>query len=137
MVHALKETRRVLKPGGILIDLRPALKHRRAGLGGGASVKWVGVMHEDFDDDRAANRAVAQVLREGLFHRESKTQFDLDRVMDSLDDFRAWLDDFGSLKILPSHEWLYRRLERAQEKAGTPAQITVRGPLTLGVLRKT
>ena len=33
MVHALTEAHRVLKPSGLLIDMRPAAKHRRAGLG--------------------------------------------------------------------------------------------------------
>jgi SAM-dependent methyltransferase len=137
MVHALHEAHRVLKPGGVLIDLRPAPKHRHAGLGDGADFKSVGVMREDFADDRAANRAVARVLREGLFRRELRLAFDLDRVMDSLDDFREWLDAFGSPEIAPSHEWLFERLEGAVEKASPAMKITVRGPLVLGVLRKT
>ena len=136
MVHALTEAQRVLKPNGILIDLRPALKHRHAGLGEGVNFQPLGVMREDFTDDRAANRAVAHVLREGLFRRESQTEFDLDRAMDSLDDFREWLDDFSSLGKLPSHEWLFKRLERAGRQAGPDLKITVRGPLRLGVLRK-
>jgi SAM-dependent methyltransferase len=137
MVHALHEAHRVLKSNGILIDLRPALKHRHAGLGEGAGFRPLGVMREDFADDRAANRAVTQVLREGLFRRESRIEFDLDRVMDSLEDFREWLDEFGSLGKLPSHEWLFKRLERAVTKLGGQHKITVRGPLLLGVLRKT
>ena len=137
MVHALNEAQRVLKSNGILIDLRPALAHRRAGLGEGAEVQWVGVMREDFADDRAANRAVAQVLRDGLFRREAKTQFDLDRVLDSLEDFREWLDDFSATDELPSHEWLYKRLERAQKRAGEGRKITIRAPLMMTVMRRT
>lgn len=143
MVHALYEAQRVLKPDGILIDLRPALKHRRAGLGEGAGFQPLGAMREDFTDDRAADRAVAHVLREGLFRRESRVEFDLDRVMDSLDDFREWLDEYDSLRDLPSHEfrvkheWLYKRLESAMKSAPPGSRITLRGLLTLGVLRKT
>ena len=144
MVHALHEAHRVLKPGGILIDLRPALKHRHAGLvldpaegpGQGAGFKSLGVMREDFTDDRAANRAVAHVVREPLFRRESRTEFDLDRVMDSLDDLREWLDDLCSQDKTPSHEWLFGRLERALERAGPGSRIAVRGPLVLAVLRR-
>ena len=138
MVHALYEAHRVLKPGGILIDLRPALKHRRAGLflSPGTDFQSVGVMREDFADDRAANRAVAQVVRERRFRRESGVEFDLDRVMDSLDDLREWLDDLCSQDKMPPHAWLFERLERAVEGAGPGHRITVRGPLVLAVLRR-
>jgi hypothetical protein len=55
--------------------------------------------------------------------------------MDTLQDFRAWLDDF-SIDKLPSHDWLYRKVERALAKEPDGTKITVRGPLKIGVLRK-
>jgi hypothetical protein len=136
MVHALREIRRVLKPNGILIDLRPAPKHRRVGLGDGPRWQSVGVMRENFDDDYAANRAVAEVLRDRLFRRESRVQFDLDRAMDTMNDFRSWLDDFVGQGKLPSHEWLVKRLERAKQRTKRASRIVIRGPLMLAVLRK-
>lgn len=135
MVHALTEAHRVLKPNGILIDLRPAARHRRAGLGEGKGWKQVGVMRENFDDDIASDRAVKQIIREGLFRQEKFVKFDLDRVMDTLQDFRAWLDDFSTDK-LPSHDWLYQRVERALDRTRPGTKITVRGPLRLGAMRK-
>jgi len=135
MVHALREAHRVLKPNGILLDLRPAAKHRRAGLGEGKGWQLVGVMRENFGDDRAADHAVSQVVSQGLFHREAQYEFDLDRVMDTIPDFRAWLDDFSTEK-LPSHEWLYQRVERALAKKQTDIKIVVRGSLRLTVLRE-
>ena len=136
MVHALHEAHRVLKPNGTLIDLRPAAKHRRIGLGVGRGWRLVGVMREKFDDDRAADRAVAQVLREGLFRGESRIEFDLDRVMDGMADFQVWLDEFVQSGKLPSHAWLIKRLVNAQKKQGVETKIAARGPLTLGILRK-
>ena len=135
MVHALREAHRVLKPNGILLDLRPAATHRRAGLGEGKDWQLVGVMRENFGDDLAADRAVSQVVSTGLFHREAHYDFDVDRVMDTLHDFRAWLDDF-SVDKLPSHEWLYKRVERALAKRRTGTKVVVRGLLRLIVLRK-
>jgi len=135
MVHSLTEAQRVLKPNGILIDLRPAHKHRRAGVGDGKDWQMVGVMRENFDDDIAANRAVRQVVREGLFQQESLIAFDLDRVMDTLHDFHAWLEDFSTDK-LPSHEWLYQKCERALKRKRARTKITVRGLMRLGVMRK-
>jgi hypothetical protein len=135
MVHALTEAHRVLKPNGLLIDMRPAAKHRCAGLGEGKRWKLVGAMSEKFDDDIASDRAVKQVVREKLFRREFQIEFDLDRVMDTLQDFRAWLDDFSTDKI-PSHDSLYQKVERALEKEPVGTKITVRGPLKIGVMRK-
>jgi hypothetical protein len=74
-------------------------------------------------------------MREGLFRREAHTEINIDRVMDTLQDFRAWLDDF-SIDKLPSHDWLYRKVERALAKEPDGTKITVRGPLKIGVLRK-
>jgi SAM-dependent methyltransferase len=136
MVHALREVHRVLKPNGILIDLRPAAKHRRVGLGVGKRWQSVGVMRETFEDDWAANRAVREVLRLGLFRRQGRSEFNSDRVMDSTEDFRAWLDEFTQLGGLPSHEWLIKRLEHAQKTLSTRRKITVRGPLIMGVMKK-
>jgi len=134
MVHALREAHRVLRPDGILVDLRPAPVHRRVGLGQGRRWRLVGVMREEFDEDRAADRAVAQALREGLFRRGARAEFLLDREMDTMDDFRAWLAEFGQRRMLADHEWLIRRLARM--RAGAEATIVGRGPVMLQVLRK-
>ncbi len=136
MVHALYEAHRVLKPTGVLLDLRPTATHRRVGLGKGVSWQSVGVMRERFDDDRAADHAVAQVLGNGLYKRQRQTRFDLDRVMDTMEDFRTWLNEFVQLGNLASHESLIKRVEAAKNKQRAQTKITVRGPLKLGVMKK-
>jgi hypothetical protein len=135
MVHALKEAHRVLKPESTLLDLRPAPTHRRVGIGEGENWQQVGVMRETFGDDRAADRAVWQTIGKGLFERQGQSEFDLDRVMDTLEDFRLWLEDFSPEKM-PSHEWLYQRVERALNRMITRPKIVARGTVKLAVLRK-
>jgi len=135
MVHALTEAHRVLKVNGILIDLRPSHKHRRAGLGEGKDWQMIGMMRENSDDDLAADRAVKQVIRKGMFRQESLVEFDLDRVMDTLSDLRAWFNDFN-VNQLPTHKWLYQKVERALAKKPAGAKITVRGLMRLGVMIK-
>src|SRR5262245_36498274 len=112
MVHALLEAHRVLKPNGILIDLRPAAVHRRVGIvdSDGYRLSWM--MRETFEDDLAADRAVAKVTSQGRFKARSRTRFPCYRVMDTMDDFRTWLDDFIEKGKFPSHDWLVQRLER-------------------------
>lgn len=136
MVHALHEAQRVLRPNGLLIDLRPAVVHRRVGVTQAGRYRFVGVMREKFDDDRAADRAVTQVEREGRFKAEGRTRFACNRVMDSLDEFQQWLADSINLGKLPPHDWLVQRVERALDVTGGKTRIVVSGPLVLRVLRK-
>ena len=135
MVHALTEAQRSLKPNGILIDLRPSPKRRQVGLGMGKNWKSLGAMRETFEDDYASNLAVKQVIKPGLFTLESTTTFELDRVMDTLDDFRKMLSDF-SAERLANHQWLIDRIEKVQKKTRSRKKIVVRGPMVLNVLKK-
>jgi SAM-dependent methyltransferase len=130
MVHALKEARRVLKPGGLLVDLRPAAVHRRVGISYGGRWRQLGVMREPLDDDRAANRAVLRLLKEGLLKRESRTQFDGRRVMDTLEEFREFQES-------PSQDRLFERVASLLADKRRRVKIVVRGPLIMQVLRKT
>jgi hypothetical protein len=91
-------------------------------------------MRESFDKDRAADRAVAEVLRANLFERRARTQFVVDREMDTMDDFLGWLKDFGQRRTLVSHEWLIRKLKRAL--ALREQTIVGRGLVTMQLLRK-
>ena len=135
MIHALHEAQRVLKPDGLLVDLRPDAVHRRVGVTQADRYRLLGVMRETFDDDRAADRAVTQVEGEGRLKTVGRTVFDCNRIMDSLDEFQEWLADFVKLSDLPSHDWLVRRVERALEVAGGKARVVVSGQLVLRVLR--
>ena len=136
MVHALLEAHRVLKPNGLLIDLRPASIHRRVGISqaDGYQLSWV--MRETFEDDRAADRAVAQVMAERRFKAAGRTRFTCNRTMDTLDEFQEWLTDFVKKGEFQSHDWLIRRVQHALDAANGKTGIVVSGPLVLRVLRK-
>jgi hypothetical protein len=136
MVHALQEAHRVLQPNGILIDLRPAPVHRRVGIQSAAGYKQIGVMREILEDDYAANRAVTQVTQAGLFKPARRMKFNCNRVMDGLNEFHNWLDEFVSFGSLPSHAWLEQRVERAYHAASGRKRVIVSAPLILRPLRK-
>jgi hypothetical protein len=136
MVHALHEARRVLRPTGLLIDLRPAAVHRRVGVMQAERYRRLAVMRETFDDDRAADRAIREVEREGLFKPEGRAVFDCNRTLDTVDEFQEWLADFVKLGKLPSHEWLVGRVKRALDVTGDKTRVVVSGPVVLRVLKK-
>jgi hypothetical protein len=137
MVHALEETYRVLKPRGTLVDLRPAPAHRQIGLGAGPTWQPVETLRELLDDDYAANAAVDEVVGRGLFRRVKRKRFLLDRVLDNVDELREFIAEFAQRRDLPSQEPLVDRLERLYNRQRKPGKVAVRGPMQLGILRKT
>jgi len=149
MVHALREAWRVLRPGGLALDLRPANVHRRVAVVRGGAAQPMGVMRESLADGRAADRAVAQMTRRGTggthggrdqqppLRFVKRARLPLDRVMDGVDDFKDWLDDFISRNYdLPPHDWLIERLAATLGEKTRQGSVVVSGPLDLRVLRK-
>jgi hypothetical protein len=136
MVHALLEAHRVLKPGGLLLDLRPAAMHRRVGIIENGEYKLLWRMREGFDDDHAADRAVADVIQRGLFKQISRTRFPCFRTMDNIGEFREWLVDFIERNGHESHDWLDRRLEKKLAASPPKTKIVVSAPLVLRVLKR-
>jgi len=136
MVHALHQCHRVLRPEGALIDLRPAAVHRVVGIEKAGRFRRFAVMRERFTDEHAADRAVARVVREGLFTVATRRRFPCDRTMDTVREFEEWLEIAIRLSKWPRHEWLVRRVAGRLEARGAGAKIVVRGPMDLAVLRK-
>ena len=134
MVHALRETYRVLKTDGLLLDLRPGPVHRCIGIEVDGHYEQLAIMGEQLHDDYAANRAVAEVIQEGLFKPVSRTQFNCNRMM-ALRDFANWLADFADDRAA-SQERLIKTITRAYKSRGKRKKIVVKGPLVLKVLRK-
>jgi hypothetical protein len=137
MVHALRQCHRVLRPEGVLLDLRPAAVHRLVGLETSRRFRRLAVMRERFGEEHAADRAVAKVVRQGLFKVEERRRFPCSRAMDTVREFEDWLEIAIRLSKWPRHDWLVERV--AGRLQGRPAgtTIVVRGPMDLCVLRKT
>lgn len=145
MVHALAQIHRVVRPGGVVADLRPDrfagarqlrphlpkiywASHRRERL--------LGVLDkapENLRKHRAAIRAVKQVIQQGFFLLDRTETFRFRYHFQTLGAFEqrlrtAWKESF----LRPS---VYARLQMVQRRSRT-GHIVVIEPLRLNVLRK-
>ena len=137
MVHALQECHRVLKSDGFAFDLRPASVHMKIGVLQAGEFSFVSQMDETFENDYAANDAIAMILEQGLFKLTDRAELECQRHMETIDDFDEWLADFQSLATdLASHRWLVRKADEALQAAGSDAILMATGPLILSVLEK-
>jgi hypothetical protein len=95
MVHALGEIRRVLKPDGILIDIRPLMGRWRIEVTSTRETRETGRV-QDFPiglaDDEAANRAIAQASENGWFSRDGQDFFSYSYSWDTPGEMEEWID---------------------------------------------
>ena len=108
MVHALGEVHRVLAPGGILVDARPdsrvpayAERRRPRGFQRFGIVK---TSRLEVANDRASDRAIARVVREGLFRRRRRGRFWHRVPFSNLAELRKYLREH--LRFVHRAEWV-------------------------------
>ena len=96
MVHALEEIRRVLVPGGILIDLRPLADNWRVEVVSLREIKRTGRVEDlptQTNGDLAANEAMKVVEKRGWFKREQDELFPLFYSWDTPSEMEEFVDD--------------------------------------------
>ncbi len=143
MVHALTEAHRVLRPEGVVVDLRP---DRDPGNSRTRRIlvvfQWdgrrarVGLMHESAEycaDYLASDRAVARVLQDGPFLLERSEMFWL----------RTHFRDLAALERYLQMEWTATTLPRQTRQAlrrftrrHPQGWIVAADPFRLNVLRR-
>jgi hypothetical protein len=97
----------------------------------------LGTMRERLDEDHAANWAVEQVVRDGLFRVERRSQVACRRVMDTFSDLVAFIEEFPTLRDDPEpHDWLIARVRRALDATRGKHELVVQAPLALTQLLK-
>ena len=125
MVDALGEIHRVLAPGGTVVDARPdsrvpAYAERRRPRG----FQRFGVVKTsrlESANDRASDRAVARMVREGLFMRRRSGHFWHLVPFSSLAELRKYLSEH--LRFVHRAEWV---VDRATRKRHSNDQFVIR-----------
>jgi SAM-dependent methyltransferase len=127
MVHALEEINRLLRPGGTLIEIHPALE-----------VPFIEVWSNgellfseddpgyDYEDDlRHAEEAVASVVGRGVFVSEERRRFQLRTHASSVEELREYWEVYGAYDPEEKEETLARRQDEMYARAH---QILERSP---------
>lgn len=125
MVDALGEIHRVLAPGGTLVDARPdsrvpAYAERRKARG----FQRFGIVNTsrlELANDRASDRAIAQVVRQGLFRRIRRGRFWHRVPFDNLAELRNYLSEH--LRFMHRAEWV---VDGATRKRYSNEQFVIR-----------
>jgi hypothetical protein len=125
MVDALGEIHRVLAPGGILVDARPdsrvlAYAERRKPRG----FQRFGIVKTsrlELANDRASDRAIARVVRQGLFKRKRRGRFWHLVPFSSLPELRKYLSEH--LRFVHRAEWI---VDGATRKRYSSDQFVIR-----------
>jgi SAM-dependent methyltransferase len=113
MVHALKEVWRVLKPGGILIDLRPISVDVPLLILTASGWKSAGLPDQSPDrvHDFAANRAIHRVVHDGFFIRLKQEYFVTKYYWNNLKELKSDVENCWKEDIIVSKEiWHHARL---------------------------
>jgi hypothetical protein len=125
MVDALGEIHRVLAPGGTLVDARPdsrvpAYAERRKPRGF-QRFGLVKTSRLEVANDHASDRAIARVVRQGLFKRIRRGRFWHLVPFSSLPELRKYLSEH--LRFVHRAEWI---VDRATRKRRSNDQFVIR-----------
>ncbi len=136
MVHALQVVHRLLRPDGLLLDLRPAPIHRHVGIKEGDLYHDIGRLDEVLVDDRAADRAIREVISQGYYRRIHRDKFIVNRYLDSLDSFKDWYEEFSHDKPCKFNPRLVERVKTVQYSLTSQASLVITGPVIINLLKK-
>jgi hypothetical protein len=93
MVHALEQIWHALRPGGLLIDMRPIAARWPMEILASGRILRAGRIDDspNAPDDRAANAAMRTSVRRGLYRPVARASFPFDYVWDSVSELSEYV----------------------------------------------
>ncbi len=137
MVHALSEIRRVLVPGGILIDLRPLLDQWPVEVAWSDDFREAGRatdLREPLADDEAANAAMQQAIAAGLFTREREATFPFYYYWDTANEMQEYIAENWD-DVIAVDEPVWANLRSAWATANADARVRLRMKMLITLCR--
>ncbi len=138
MVHALEEIYRVLKPNGMLIDLRPIEENWKAEVVTSTNYQTCGsltALARGVADDEAANQAVGQVERRGLFIKEREEMFSYFYMWDTPSEMKEFMESEWE-EFEKMEDDLYRKVGTAWATSNADANVRVRVHMLISLWKK-
>ena len=140
MVHALEEARRVLMPGGTLIDIRPLNERWNIEVVSERGFKETGRM-DDLPDplnaDRASNEAMREVELRGWFQREQEQFFPFFYSWDTPSEMEEFIaEDWADFIQLGDPAKMATRAAWASAQAEARVQVRVQVLITRWKVKK-
>ena len=137
MVHALHEAWRILRPQGILIDLRPLCADApleivfTGGCDSAGPVEMnLGIAHEN-----AADHAIESVTGEGIFKELELDHFDFAFYWNTVKEMKAEINEYWQDDAVLRPDVLRRAAARFK-KRHAQAQVRLRVPMKLAKFEK-
>ena len=138
MVHALDEIRRVLKPDGTLLDLRPEEDSWSVEIVSSAGWQAAGRLSDlpqGIADDAAANQAMREVQSRGWFIQKQEDELSFFYYWDTPSEMKEFMEneweDFEKLE-----EDVYRKASSLWVASGADARVRVRVKMHLAVWKR-
>ena len=131
MVDALHEAHRVLRPGGVLIDARPDSRELSGVLHGTRSVGTLATTRDTLVDDRAADRAIRRVTREGLFRSRRSGRFMHYVDFEGSGALQAYLNEH--LRLVRRVRW---RVDRTTRRRWRDDRFRIERPIRYELLER-
>src|SRR5690348_11409583 len=126
MVDALREAKRVLGPGRVLIDVHPLIAPMIAEVVAGGEAVWAATVDScgTREDIAAADAAVASAVSSRWFACEKVLTFELEVYCDTAADLRAYAEE----RKLRDAAIPYRELDERRREWGPAARLRCRRP---------